>query len=188
MRATNLQPPRKNGSAQANSGEKSAAPGRKAPGRRSSAKPKPADSPGVEAIASPQELAGFARATIRPVDAEMWPVQPVVWLQPEWKPALPASSDLRIERHHKIPVPGFLNVAPGRSCSAGGLAAGSSIPSPALPPNVRPTPPESCLTLLGWDPRTVVPSGSAGAHDRSSSYRSSSHTNSAARFPTESKE
>ena len=116
----------------------------------------------MEATAGTQELAGFVPANIHSVDAEMWPVQPVIWLQPEWKPGLPVSSGLSIERHHKIPVPGFLNVAAGRGyCSAGGLAAGLSSAPSVLLPKVRLTCPESGLTLLGWDPRTVVSVGQA---------------------------
>jgi hypothetical protein len=117
----------------------------------------------VETTPGAPELAIFAPAKIQPIDAEMWPVQPVIWLQSEWRPGLPASSGLYIERHHKIPVPGFLNLAAGRGyCSAGGFAAGLSSAQSAVLPKVRLTPPESGLTLLGWDPRTVVPSGSAG--------------------------
>jgi hypothetical protein len=174
MRATNRQPRRANGSAHA--GGKAATPANGAAGavqangepaprangtarKRSPTKPKTADHPTLEATANQQELAGFPPARIQPVDAEMWPVQPVIWLQPEWKPG-PTSSDLSIERHHRIPVPGFLNVATGRGygfCNAGDLAAGPSAAPPARPPGLQLTPPESGLTLLGWDPRTVVP-------------------------------
>jgi hypothetical protein len=163
MKATNLRPPRPNGSAQVDA--------RGAARKRSTTKPKTVDSPTVAATAGPQDLAGFAPANVHPVDAEMWPVQPVIWLQPEWKPGLPASSGLSIERHHKIPVPGFLNVAPGRGypliCSTGGLAAGLSSAPSALLPKVRLTCPESGLTLLGWDPRTVVPPGQASLTGKS---------------------
>jgi hypothetical protein len=164
MKATNRRPPRPNGSARAHAGGKAATPANGAARKRVSTKPKTTDSPTVEAIAGTQELAGFAPSKIHAVDAEMWPVQPVIWLQPEWKPGLPASSGLSIERRHKIPVPGFLNVAAGRGypliCSAGGLAAGQPSALSAQP-KVRLTPPESGLTLLGWDPRTVVPVGQA---------------------------
>jgi hypothetical protein len=161
MKATNVRPPRKNGSARAHSGEATAVPVNGAARKRSPTRRKTADNPAVDSTAGPQELAGFAPANIQPVDAEMWPVQPVIWLQPEWRPALPASSGLRIERHHKIPAPGFLNVAPEKW---GGPPARLVTPwsrssEPPPPPDVRLTPPESGLTLLGWDPRTVVPVG-----------------------------
>jgi hypothetical protein len=184
MKATNVRPPRKNGAA-----------------RKRSPKPKTADSPAVVASTGAQEFAGFAPANIQPVDAEMWPVQPVIWLQPEWKPALPVASDLRIERHHKIPAPGFLNLAPEQwggppgpriryGCSSEPPATSSTL-SRALPPDILLTPPESGLTLLGWDPRTVVPVGQAllpAAGFQPALPVRSSDTNAAGRFPTETKQ
>ena len=161
MSATNLPPPRKNGSARAHAGAKAAAAPANGKAPKRSPKPSSADGSTVEATAGPPELAGFAPASIRQMDAEMWPIQPVIWLHPEWQPGLPASSGLRIERHHKVPAPSFLNLEAGRGygliCSAGGLAAGLSSAPSALLPKVPLTPPESGLTLLGWDPRTVVP-------------------------------
>jgi hypothetical protein len=205
MRATNRQPRRANASARAHAVGKAATPANGAAGapqanaepaprvngtarKRSPTKPKTANHPTVEVTAN-QELAGFPPARIQPVDAEMWPVQPVIWLQPEWKPG-PTSSDLSIERHHRIPVPGFLNVATGRGysliCNPGGLAAGLSSAPPASLPKVSLTSPESGLTLLGWDPRSVVP---LVKENRSAdAARSSGKNASARRSPAEGEE
>jgi hypothetical protein len=179
MRAA--KPRARNGSARAHAGAK-AAPTTNGVGRkRSSAKPDSADGPTSEPVAGPQELAGFVPADIRHVDAEMWPIEPVAWLQPEWKPELPVASGLRVERTHKIPVPGFLNLETGRGYgSAGTKEVGQALPPanpdglqklagesawptglPAILPNVRLSPPQSGLTLLGWDPRTAVQVGPA---------------------------
>jgi hypothetical protein len=131
------------------------------PRKRSPARPNTADGPAAEAAASLPELAGFAPANIQPIDAEMWPIQPVMWWQPEWKPGLHTSSDLRVERNHRIPIPGFLNLAAGRGFRLDDLDAAPSRRLPAAPlrPEVRLTPPESGLSLLGWDPRAVVRAG-----------------------------
>jgi hypothetical protein len=133
--------------------------------KRPPAKPHPAESSVVETTGGLPELAGFAPANRQPVDAEMWPIQPVMWFQPEWKPGLPASSGLRVERHHRIPVPGFLSLETGygydldetvRHGQMSNTDAAPGLP-PVLPPAIPLTPPRSGLTLLGWDPRAVVP-------------------------------
>jgi hypothetical protein len=107
----------------------------------------------AEGKAAAHELAGFARVAIREMDAQMWSVHPVAWLQPELKPRLPGSSGLSIERHHRFPVPGLLDlqiaaVDPSHKRE-------EHIPR-ELPPLVRHTLPESDLVPLGWDPRVVT--------------------------------
>jgi hypothetical protein len=165
--------------------------------KRSHVRPVPADGPAGDASVVPPELAGFGPANIQPIDAEMWPIQPVMWLQQEWTPGPPASSDLRIERHHRVPVPGFLNLDAGRGYRLDDLEAArerqwSSAPGalppelpPALPPIVRLTPPQSGLTLLGWDPRAVVPSAQESRPAEAS--RLSGASAGADRFPPEGK-
>lgn len=56
----------------------------------------------------PAGLEGFAAEDLRAVDAQMWPIHPVMWLQPECTPAVPASG-LHAERSYKVPMPGFLS-------------------------------------------------------------------------------
>lgn len=117
---------------------------RKRPAKRSPEAPVP------DAPVAPQELADFAAVDLREVDAQMWPVHPVLWLQPELNPGLPGSTALTIERHYKIPVPGFLDLEIAAvDCPR---APQERTPQELLPA-VRYAPLESDLSLLGWDPR-----------------------------------
>ena len=58
------------------------------------------------------EPAGFIGLVLEPVDFELWPVQPVITWQPELTLEPPHSSGLCIDRCHRPPVPGFLDLAP----------------------------------------------------------------------------
>jgi hypothetical protein len=92
----------------------------------------------------------FVSSGTEPEDAPMWPLSAALWLQPEMGPSIPAWSGLAIERHFGIPSPDFLHpeCAPfdrseARSfCDILRRAATVKIP-------------ESDLTPLGWDPRSV---------------------------------
>ena len=107
------------------------------------------------AVAMPadeQKLADFAAVETPPIQAGVWPVHAVAWLQPDLSAAAPQSSGLRPERRHRVPVPDFLPF----SCSAA---------TPRLPiehkaePLPRPTPRpvfQCDLVPLGWDPRAEV--------------------------------
>jgi len=85
------------------------------------------------------------------VDAPMWPVQVVGWLQPEVAPSLPVWNGLSIERHNRIPIHDFLS------------SGNAPLDRPDVPDNARemrtpaaePSVPQSGLALLGWDPRAV---------------------------------
>jgi len=113
---------------------------------------RPAPSKRIERAAKTgPELAGFVKAELQAHDAAMWPVHPVVWLQPELSVAVPASSGLHIERKHTIPSPDFLRTA---------MAPLSHRPSlektvhPVLP-HISMRLPGSDLAPLGWDPRVA---------------------------------
>jgi hypothetical protein len=99
----------------------------------------------------PQKLAGFAGVPPPAVNAPMWPVHAVVWLQPDLTAAAPHSSGLRIERRHRVPVPDFVH--PVVTPAAGQrLLAQEGDP---LPPNLPQAMPQCDLSPLGWDPRTA---------------------------------
>ena len=96
-----------------------------------------------------KELAPFLKTESAPEDAPMWPVHPVMWLQPELRLAVPAATGLVIERKHTIPVSGFLenSMTPANHARALDRTA-----QPVLP-SIRTRLPASDLTPLGWDPR-----------------------------------
>jgi hypothetical protein len=111
-----------------------------------------------EAPEAPAPLAGFIAADVRAIDAETWPVAPVLWWQPELPLQIPASSSLRNERRHRIPAAGFLNLAEPPRCPPGVLAAGDRPALPELPRKL----PAGDLTPLGWDARTVANGAAQG--------------------------
>lgn len=104
--------------------------------------------------ASEPTLADFIGLEVGAIDAEKWPVSPVMWWQPELILRAPQASGLRNERTHKTPVAGFLNVDLTPVCAAGAVVA----PEPAVPKlPIRPL--GSDLTALGSDPRTRLGKG-----------------------------
>jgi hypothetical protein len=115
-------------------------------------KPRPT---AVEQPPAPFDVAGFVPETLPVIDAQMWPVHPVVWLQPQVQPALPCPSGLGIEHRHRLPAPGLLTLGAAVDRRA---PIDDSLRRPAiaseLPPVFPCTLPESGLTPLGWDPRT----------------------------------
>jgi hypothetical protein len=98
--------------------------------------------------ASPK-LASFAQVDTSPVNAEMWPVHALLWLQPDLYPARPRASGLRIERRYKPPAPDF--VRPGME-----PASPAQTRERACEPQASHRSrwiPQSGLAPLGWDPR-----------------------------------
>jgi len=87
--------------------------------KKRSARPHPAEH---HAISEPA-LADFLALEVRAVDAEKWPVSPVVWWQPELALRPPQTSGLRNERRHKTPVAGFLNLDLAPVYAAGAVVA-----------------------------------------------------------------
>lgn len=114
----------------------------------SRARKRPTEAP-VEIAPAPAPLAGFLDVAVRAIDAEKWPVHPVIWWQPELPLELPRSSGLRNERRHKVPIGGFLAVGGQASCVAGRADTTALPVGPELPQAI----PSSDLTPLGWDPR-----------------------------------
>jgi hypothetical protein len=169
MRATNLRALTRNGSG--------ALPNRTVPASSASSKlrkrpptqPKSAGALDPGPTSPGQKLAPFAVLEARAIDAQMWPVHSVVWLQPDLRPAPPASSRLRIERHYKIPAPDFLYFDVPASVHAHTLERVSD----PIRPSLRQQLPQSHLVLLGWDPRaassdaTSVPMEGCSTTDRS---------------------
>jgi hypothetical protein len=100
-------------------------------------------------------LADFLSVEVQAIDAEKWPVVPLLWWQPELPIAAPRTSGLRNERQHKIPAFGFLNVDVVPVLPAAAIAtpetAGTAGPPVAIP--------RSDLMPLGWDPRTALAKG-----------------------------
>lgn len=114
---------------------------------------RPASTKRPERVAKPgPELVGFVKPELQAQDSPMWPIHPVMWLQPELRLAVPVSSGLHIERKHTVPLPEFMR---------GAMMPVSHAPSleknvhPALPEISRQFP-QSGLAPLGWDPRVVA--------------------------------
>ncbi len=84
------------------------------------------------------------------MDAQMWPVHAVAWLQPDLNAAAPPASGLRVERRRRMPVPDFLPPAVATNSQH---AAIEECCEP-LPPAVAHAVPQCDLAPLGWDPRT----------------------------------
>jgi hypothetical protein len=98
-----------------------------------------------------QKLAPFAAVEAQPIDVQMGPVHSVVWLQPELRPGLPASSSLRIERHYKVPAPDFLYFDVSPISHPITLERLWDPIAPAMQQQL----PQSDLVPLGWDPRAA---------------------------------
>ena len=97
-------------------------------------------------------LAPFAAMAARPADTPIWPIQPVIWWQPELQPALPASSGLTVERRHKVPAPDFLPIEVA-AAERGAARAKSCV---EFWQTVLPPAPRADLVPLGWDPRAEI--------------------------------
>ena len=98
-----------------------------------------------------QKLAAFVGVEAAAVNAEMWPVHTLLWLQPDLDPARPQSSGLRIERRRKTPAPDFLPLA----VPAADPAHTRKPASESLPPKLARSIPARGATPLGWDPRAL---------------------------------
>jgi hypothetical protein len=93
----------------------------------------------------------FAEIEPKPIDAPMWLLHPVSWLQAERSPSVPLWTGLAIERHYRIPRPEFMpleTAAPNRPGALDNSCA-------ALAAEPRCELPQSDLAPLGWDPRAV---------------------------------
>ena len=98
-------------------------------------------------------VAQFAEIPAEPVDSPTWLLHAALWFQPDRGPALPAWTDLAIERHNRIPLPDFLDlelVAADRR----GLVDGEC---EVLHPERQRQLPESDLAPTGWDARSIAP-------------------------------
>jgi len=105
----------------------------------------------IERAAKPApKLADFVRPELRAQDASMWPIHPVMWLQPELDLAAPAASGLRIERKHAVPLPEFVH----EPMTVVGPTPAIEMTVPILP-KVDRVFPASGLATLGWDPRVA---------------------------------
>jgi hypothetical protein len=93
-------------------------------------------------------LAGFSAMEARAVDAESWPVHDAMWLAPQLRAAPPASTGLRVERHHRTAAPDFVraSVVPADGASL-------IVEPHAAAPQARRALPESGLAPMGWDSR-----------------------------------
>lgn len=99
----------------------------------------------------PMPLAGFVVMEVQPVEAEKWPVNPVIWWYPDLPVEVPRCSGLRNERRHKTPIPGFLELEELLQCEQGVPA----VPGVRFPPEAPRILPASELKPLGWDPRIL---------------------------------
>ena len=147
MKVTEL-PAAKNGAAAPNGARAVSSASAAPPRKRSQARATPRNSASTVPV---RQLAPFAPIPSEPMDAEMWTLTPVLWLQPELFPGIPASSGLTIERRSTVPGPDFLyrELVP-----AGGVPAPAG-PVNGLPPQLPQPLPQSNLAPLGWDPRVL---------------------------------
>lgn len=101
--------------------------------------------------ALPDPVASFVSLKPVPVDAEMWPLHPALWFQPELGPTMSQWSGLAIERHSRLPAPDFAlpKVEPLNHRAA------LDVIRDALAPVPLPEIPQCGLAPLGWDPRTI---------------------------------
>jgi hypothetical protein len=114
---------------------------------------RPAPGKPLEVAAKPgPEPAGYVKTESQAQDSPMWPIHPVMWLQPELRFAVPAASGLNIERKHTVPAPHFL---PTAMTPVSHPASLQKAVHPVLP-RVSPQFPASGLTPLGWDPRVAA--------------------------------
>jgi hypothetical protein len=123
-----------------------------AAGKRSSPPHAQPGKDAAEPAAQQEPAAAFIVMEPQGIDAPMWPLHPVVWLQPDRKVASPGWSGLCIEHRYRLPAPGFLQIAAVPGCPPG-HAADERNP---LPPGVSRRLPESDLIPLGWDPRAAA--------------------------------
>ena len=159
MSAVNSSGPPDAGPVPAGNGTQRAPRGGAAGRRRTGARPQ-VKAEGIPGAVAPQpRLAPFGVAEATAIHGEIWPLHAGMWLQPELRPALPASSDLRIERRHKVPLPGFVKLD---ICPAPHLNALESFDF--IRTRVEPRVPNSDLAPLGWNPRIAC----AGAPERRS--------------------
>lgn len=113
---------------------------------------RPAPRKRADRVAKPDpKLAGFVKAAAEAQDAPMWPIHPVMWLQPELRLQVPAASGLHIERKHSVPAPEF---ARGTLTPVSGTPSLEKSVHPVLPRIGRHFP-ASGLAPLGWDPRVA---------------------------------
>lgn len=155
MKVTEL-PAAKNGAAAQNGARAVSSASAAAPRKRSQARATPRNAASTQPV---PQLAPFAAIPSEPRDTEMWTLTPVLWLQPELCPVIPASSGLTIERRCTVPGADFLyrELVP-----AGGVPAPAG-PGNGLPPQLPQQLPQSNLAPLGWDPRALPrPSGKGG--------------------------
>jgi hypothetical protein len=119
--------------------------------KNSSAAKRPAGSRArADAGSAPQPVeAAFAIAGGEPIDAPMWPRHAASWLQGERTPSVAVWTGLTIERHNRIPAPGFLHFEIAPMKRPGAIESSCH----ALHPPVRLEFPQSGLAPLGWDPR-----------------------------------
>jgi hypothetical protein len=119
---------------------------------------RPAPPKRIEREAKPSsQLAGFVKPELQARDASMWPIHPVMWLQPELLLALPAASGLHIERKHPVPSPDFLRdaIASAGTTPVDRQASLEKAAHPVLP-KISQQFPQAGLTPLGWDPRVAT--------------------------------
>ncbi|HUI82103.1 MAG TPA: hypothetical protein VLY24_29480 [Bryobacteraceae bacterium] len=122
---------------------------------------RPATAKRIEPPAKPlPELAPFIKTEAQAQNAPMWPVHPVMWLQPQLRPAVPAESGLSVERKHTVPAPDALRF---ELTPVNHPASPEMVVRP-VPPQIQRQLPASGLAPLGWDPR--VASFAAGKEDQ----------------------
>ncbi len=112
-----------------------------------------------------QKLADFAAMETPATEAQMWPVHAMAWLQPGSMTATPCSSGLRLERRHRVPVPGFVPAPVAATTQAPPIREQCQ---PRLPEMPRGIPPCG-LAPLGWDPRTACAAAGDYSHTSAAS-------------------
>ena len=105
------------------------------------------------AVAGAPEPADFAAIEIPAINAQMWPVHAMAWLQPELSAAALPSSGLRPERRHRVPAPDFLPPVAGTAGSVPPVEHRCEAMAPAIPGGI----PACGLSPLGWEPRAEAP-------------------------------
>jgi hypothetical protein len=96
----------------------------------------------------PSPLAGFVGLEVRAIDAEKWPVAPVIWWEPTLSLPLPNSSGLRNERGFRVPLAGFFDVEQAPHSRPSELAR----PEDGVRFEFPPAAAVSDLEPLGWNP------------------------------------
>lgn len=94
----------------------------------------------------------FASLEIPDAGEQRWPLSPVAWFQPEFKPRLPESSGLAIERQQRVPFP---NLAAPAVAPADQPHTAQKGGEPLLP-DLKLRFPPSGLTPSGWEPRAAL--------------------------------